>query len=137
MDVDVPDAVAAARSVGITRLITVGDSVESSQWCADTAASFDDVWAAVAIHPNHADAANDAALATIDRLACLPQVRAVGETGLDYYWGRVEPTVQAASFRAHIPLLLGRCRLFAALRTARLRHVVCRDGDVQERAVAP
>ena len=104
MDVDAADAVAAARSVGITRLITVGDSVESSQWCADTAASFSDVWAAVAIHPNHADAADDAALATIDRLASLPQVRAVGETGLDYYWGRVEPMVQAASFRAHIAI---------------------------------
>ena len=104
MDVDVADAVAAAQSVGITRLITVGDSVESSQWCADTAASFDDVWAAVAIHPNHADAANDAALTTIDRLASLRQVRAVGETGLDHYWGRVEQTVQAASFRAHIAI---------------------------------
>ena len=104
MDVDVADAVAAARSVGITRLITVGDSVESSQWCADTAGVHDNVWAAVAVHPNHADTADDAALATIDRLASLPQVRAVGETGLDYYWGRVETTVQAASFRAHIAI---------------------------------
>jgi TatD DNase family protein len=104
MDVDVVDAVSAARSVGVTRLVTVGDSVESSQWCADTAAAQPHVWAAVAIHPNHADAVDDAALAAIDRLTSLPQVRAVGETGLDYYWERVEPTVQQASFRAHIAI---------------------------------
>jgi TatD DNase family protein len=104
MDVDVADAIASARSVGVTRLVTVGDSVESSQWCADTAAAHSDVWAAVAIHPNHADAADDAALAAIDRLASLPQVRAIGETGLDYYWGRVDPGLQRSSFRSHIAI---------------------------------
>jgi TatD DNase family protein len=104
MNVDVGDAVAAAKSVGITQLVTVGDSVESSQWCADIAAAHDDVWAAVAVHPNNSDDADDAALAAIDNLASLPQVRAVGETGLDYYWGRVDPYVQQASFRAHIDI---------------------------------
>jgi TatD DNase family protein len=104
MNVDVADAVAAAKSVGVTQLVTVGDSVGSSQWCADTAAAHDDVWAAVAVHPNNSDGADDAALAAIDNLASLPQVRAVGETGLDYYWGRVDPYVQQASFRAHIDI---------------------------------
>jgi TatD DNase family protein len=104
MDVDVADAVAAATSVGVTRLVTVGDSVESSRWCAEVAAAYDAVWAAVAIHPNNSDAASDTALAAIDELAALPQVRAVGETGVDHYWGRVDAGVQQASFRAHIAI---------------------------------
>ena len=61
--------------------------------------------AAVALHPNEAGAgkATDDALAEIDRLAALPRVRAVGETGLDRY--RTGPegwAAQEASFRAHI-----------------------------------
>jgi TatD DNase family protein len=104
MDTTVADAVAAATSVGVTRIVTVGDSVESSRWCADIAAAHDDVWAAVAIHPNNSDAASDTALAAIDALAALPQVRAVGETGLDNYWDRVDAAVQQASFRAHIAI---------------------------------
>ena len=31
-------------------------------------------------------------------------MRAIGETGLDYYWGRVEPLVQQAAFRTHIEI---------------------------------
>jgi TatD DNase family protein len=63
------------------------------------------VLAAVALHPNEAGegAATDDALAEIDRLAGLPRVRAVGETGLDRY--RTGPegwAAQEASFRAHI-----------------------------------
>jgi TatD DNase family protein len=63
------------------------------------------VLAAVALHPNEAGAgkATDDALAEIDRLAALPRVRAVGETGLDRY--RTGPegwAAQEASFRAHI-----------------------------------
>jgi TatD DNase family protein len=66
------------------------------------------VWAAVAIHPNDAPelADLDAGLAAIAELAALPQVRAVGETGLDYYRTR-DPGAQAVqhvSFRAHIAI---------------------------------
>jgi len=59
----------------------------------------------VALHPNEAGEgrATEEALAEIDRLAALPRVRAVGETGLDRY--RTGPEgwpAQEASFRAHI-----------------------------------
>jgi len=62
--------------------------------------------AGVAIHPNEAPAkADDAALAEIERLAALPHVRAVGETGLDYYrTGPADRPAQQRSFRAHIDI---------------------------------
>ncbi len=97
--------IAAAAAVGVPRLVQVGVDVPSSRWSADLAARHPNVLAAVAVHPNEAGAgaADEDALAEIDRLAALPRVRAVGETGLDRF--RTGPggwAAQEASFRAHI-----------------------------------
>jgi TatD DNase family protein len=104
-EVAVDAEIAAAAAVGIPRLVQVGVDVASSRWSAELAARHPSVLAAVAIHPNEAGEgrATDDALAEIDRLAALPRVRAVGETGLDRF--RTGPegwAAQEASFRAHI-----------------------------------
>lgn len=104
-DAEVDAEIAAAAAVGIPKLVQVGVDVASSQWSAALAARHPSVLAAVALHPNEAGAgaATDEALAEIDRLAALPRVRAVGETGLDRF--RTGPegwAAQEASFRAHI-----------------------------------
>jgi len=104
-DAEVDAAVAEAVAVGVPRLVQVGVDVGSSRWSAELAARHPNVLAAVALHPNEAGAgaATDTALAEIDRLAALPRVRAVGETGLDRYrTGEEGWAAQEASFRAHI-----------------------------------
>jgi TatD DNase family protein len=103
----VAEAVERAAAVGVTRLVQVGVDVASSQWSAQVAADHAAVWAAVALHPNEAPRLDDLAAATgeIDVLAALPQVRGVGETGLDYY--RTGPDgveAQQRSFRWHIEM---------------------------------
>ena len=100
----VPEVVAAGRSVGIRRVVTVGYDLASSRWCAEAAAAHDDVYAAVAVHPNDAGDATDEVLGEIAELAALPHVRAVGETGLDYYRDWAGPDDQRRSFRAHIDI---------------------------------
>jgi TatD DNase family protein len=105
--VPVAEALEAARLVGVPRVVTVGVDIASSRWCVETAMAHQGVVAAVAIHPN--DAAEsvdlDADLAIIAELAALPQVRAVGETGLDYYrTGEPGRPQQEESFRRHIAL---------------------------------
>ncbi|MFI9767154.1 TatD family hydrolase [Streptomyces sp. NPDC052415] len=122
----VEEGLAKAASVGVTTVVQVGCDVRGSQWAADTAAAFADVHAAVALHPNEAprivhgdpdgwsrqgarepggDAGLDAALAEIDRLAALEHVKAVGETGLDYFrTGDEGREAQERSFRAHIEI---------------------------------
>ncbi|MCU1669587.1 MAG: Deoxyribonuclease, TatD family [Blastococcus sp.] len=102
---EVDAEIAAAAAVGIPRLVQVGVDVPSSRWSADLAARHPAVLAAVAIHPNEAGEGrvDDEALAEIDRLAALPRVRAIGETGLDRF--RTGPegwAAQEESFRAHI-----------------------------------
>lgn len=105
MDDAVDAALAAARSVGIDRVVTVGIDVPSSQWQVAAAHGHDGVWAAVAIHPNEAPLATDADLDAIAALAGDPRVVAIGETGLDYF--RTPPQGrgrQEESFRRHIRL---------------------------------
>jgi TatD DNase family protein len=102
---DVGEVMAAAKAVGIERVVQIGIDVPSSQWSAQLAAARDDVWAAVAIHPNEAPGADEAAWQAIAELAARPRVVAVGETGLDHYrtppeqWG-----AQEESFRRHITI---------------------------------
>ena len=104
------EVLAAARAAGITRVITVGVDLPSSRWSADRADPGLGVYAAVAVHPNETAAAasspahRDEVLAEITKLAALPQVRAVGETGLDYYRKHAAPEVQRDWFRAHIDI---------------------------------
>jgi TatD DNase family protein len=99
---------AQASAAGIAHVITVGTDLDSSRWTAARAAEHADVYAAVAIHPNEtaraASLGRDAVLAEIAGLAALPQVRAVGETGLDYYRDSAPPAVQQDWFRAHIEI---------------------------------
>jgi TatD DNase family protein len=104
----VEENLARAASVGVTTVIQVGCDLEGSRWAARTAKEHDSVHAAVALHPNEAPRLAEAgdlddALAEIAGLAALPQVKGVGETGLDYF--RTGPEGRAAqeeSFRAHI-----------------------------------
>jgi TatD DNase family protein len=105
MAVGVEEIMTAAKAVGIERVVQIGIDVESSRWSAELAASRDDVWAAVAIHPNEAHAADEAAWQAIADLAAQPRVVALGETGLDHF--RTEEDgwlAQEKSFRRHIAI---------------------------------
>jgi TatD DNase family protein len=104
----VGQVIADAASVGIDRIVQVGYSAEQSQWCVDAAEKWNtSVLAAVALHPNEAPVVADLAadLAIIEKLAQHPRVRAIGETGLDYF--RTPPELrkrQQDSFKWHIEL---------------------------------
>ncbi len=104
IDVPVPEVLAAARTAGIARVVTVGTTLESSRWSARCAEEHDGVYAAVAIHPNEVAAVSAGVLAGIEALASLPRVVAVGETGLDYYRDHAAPDVQRWWFREHIAI---------------------------------
>jgi len=104
------DQLALAGSVGVIGVVQAGGDIESSRWSAHAAASHPRVLAAVAIHPNEApayaaDGALQDAIEVIDRLAAEPRVRAIGETGLDFFrTGEEGLPAQFESFEAHIAL---------------------------------
>jgi TatD DNase family protein len=96
-----------ARAVGVDTVVQIGIDVASSQLSARIAGEHANLWAAVALHPNEAGrgAATPDALAEIERLAGLPQVKAIGETGLDHFRTDEDGRgPQEESFRAHIAI---------------------------------
>ena len=99
-----------AGEVGVAGVVQAGGDIDSSRWSAWAAASHPRVLAAVAIHPNEAPAYAeqgmlDEAIAVIDELAAQPRVRAIGETGLDFFRTEGEGLpAQCESFEAHIAL---------------------------------
>ena len=105
---EVRQVIEDAARAGIDRIVQVGYSAEQSQWGANLAALYDgQILAAVALHPNEAPvvADLDADLKIIEELAQHPRVRAIGETGLDYF--RTPPELrkrQQDSFKWHIEL---------------------------------
>jgi len=105
---EIKDLLDAAARAGIDRVVQVGYSAEQSAWGVKCAESFPGrVLAAVALHPNEAPVVADleADLAVIESLAKHPRVRAIGETGLDFF--RTEPELrdrQIYSFKRHIAL---------------------------------
>lgn len=111
-DVDilsVDEALDRAAAVNITRIVQVGCDLPGARWAVETAKAYDSVVAAVALHPNEAPRLAEAgkleeALAEIDSLAGSgDHVRAIGETGLDYFrTGAEGKEAQHHSFRKHI-----------------------------------
>jgi len=104
---EIGKVLADAKSVGIDRIVQVGYSAEQSEWGVKLAEHWPNVLAAVALHPNEAPVIADleADLAIIEKLATHPRVRAIGETGLDFF--RTELALQERqkySFRRHIEL---------------------------------
>lgn len=111
--VPVAEAVAAAAAVGVGRIVQIGCDLPSARWSVRVAEEHPAVVAGVSLHPNEAPrivarsgaAALDDALAELDRLAAHPRVRAIGETGLDFFRTDAEGRApQEESFRRHIDL---------------------------------
>lgn len=101
---DPPDAelVAEARRVGVTRILTIGLDEESNIEAVAAAQEHEGVFAAVGRHPNSAAGFDDEAAAKIEELAAEDVVRAIGETGLDYYRDRASEEAQVRAFEAQI-----------------------------------
>jgi TatD DNase family protein len=105
------EAIATAREVGVARIVQIGCDLPGARWAVRAAAEHDALVAGVALHPNDAprhdaDGTLDEALAEIETLArSSDRVRAVGETGLDYFrTGADGRDAQHRSFRAHIAM---------------------------------
>ena len=105
------EALEAAAAVGVPRIVQIGCDRPGARWAVEAAERHDAIVAGVAIHPNEAPvlaAAGqlEAALEEIEVLAAgSDRVRAVGETGLDYFrTDEAGRPAQHESFRRHIDL---------------------------------
>jgi TatD DNase family protein len=98
------EIVAAARAAGVSRILTIGTSAESSRRAQAAAEAHDDVWFAVGHHPNNATGYTDAITAELREIARHPRCAAIGETGLDDFRDYAPRPDQERAFAAHIGL---------------------------------
>lgn len=82
---DFDEMLARAISAGVTRILTIGTSVESSRRAVALAEKYSQIHAVVGIHPTSAEEAEPDCIPLLRELAQHPKVAAIGETGLDYY----------------------------------------------------
>jgi TatD DNase family protein len=96
------ELVSAARAAGVTRMLNVGLGGESNETAIAAAERFEDVFASVGRHPTEAGGFDDAEAERIAALAKHEKVRAIGETGIDYYRDGASPADQIHAFEAQL-----------------------------------
>jgi TatD DNase family protein len=106
----VGEALARSTAVGVPRIVQIGCDLPGARWAVEVASAYDPIVAGVALHPNEAarlaaEGGLDDGLAEMADLATYPNVRAVGETGLDFFrTGPEGHDAQVRSFRRHLEL---------------------------------
>ena len=95
------ETLAAMPEQGVELILNPGCDLESSRTAIALAEEFPFVYAAVGVHPSDCGAWEDSWLEQLRALAAHPKVRAIGEIGLDYYWGRTAsiPTERSTAGR--------------------------------------
>lgn len=96
--------VARARSVGVNRILSIGLTGKTFPETLAIAEANDEVFAAVGWHPNETTDFGEREAAAIDEAAAHPMVRAIGETGLDFYRDSAPPEDQRRAFRRQIEI---------------------------------
>jgi TatD DNase family protein len=90
---DFDDVLHRANEAGVTRIITIGTSIESSRRAVELAKKYSNIHAVIGVHPSYAEEAGEDVIAPLRELAKSPRVVAIGETGLDYHH---LPSIEAA-----------------------------------------
>jgi TatD DNase family protein len=93
-----------ARAAGVTRMITIGTSVEQSRAAVELASAHPEIWATIGVAPHDEQPFSSDTLDVLRALAQLPRVVAVGECGLDYHYDSLPRAEQRAVFVKQLAL---------------------------------
>jgi TatD DNase family protein len=103
-DADRTEVLARAVDAGIIALINPATNLANSRQIVSLATENPHLFAAIGFHPNDTADFDEAALAQLRELAVLPEVVAIGEIGLDYYWDKVPRQTQKQVFEQQLAL---------------------------------
>ena len=95
MLVNIDEQIALLRQAGITAALCIGYDLASSKRAVELANTYPEIYAAVGIHPDNAAECSKEVIEELRKLAQDPNVIAIGEIGLDYYWHK-DPEERAA-----------------------------------------
>lgn len=105
-DADREEVLQRALAAGVSAIIVIGDDVESSRRAVDLADSYEQVYAAIGIHPHNARSVTPRDIEAISRMADSARVVAIGEIGLDFYRDLSPRDVQREVFQLQLELAL-------------------------------
>jgi TatD DNase family protein len=100
---DFEDVLIRATDAGVTRIITIGTSIESSRRAVTLAEKYSNVFAVIGVHPTYVEESEEDVITPLRELAQNPRVVAIGETGLDYH---SLPSLEMAKERKDTQLLV-------------------------------
>ena len=118
-----------ARRHGVDRIVVTGASAGASRAAVELARSHAGfLYATAGVHPHHAHEYDDATGALLRELAAAPEVRAIGETGLDYYRNYSPHAAQVAAFERQLAIAIDTGKpLFLHQRDAHADFIACLD----------
>ena len=101
---DLDETIDRATSYGISNILTIGCDIESSKRSISIAEKYEQIFAAVGVHPHDAKEINTESLKILGSMLRHPKVVALGEIGLDFYRDRSPRDIQRSAFRKQIQL---------------------------------
>ncbi len=99
---DVDAVIARSKAAGVTGWITVGTDAQQNHKVIELADKFENMYAAVGIHPHDAKDVTAETIAELKKLAQSRKVVAIGETGLDFHYNFSSQTDQERVFAAQL-----------------------------------
>ncbi|MBN2588626.1 MAG: TatD family hydrolase [Sedimentisphaerales bacterium] len=99
---DIENVLARSREAGVAGWINVGTDPEHNQKAVDMACKFENMYAAIGVHPHYADQLNGEIVTELKQLAANEKVIAIGETGLDFHYNLSKKSEQRRTFEAHL-----------------------------------
>ena len=103
-DIDREELIEQMKEAGISHIVNIGASLESTKSTLELAEKYDFIYAAVGVHPSDVDKLDEEGFVWLKKQCALPKVVAVGEIGLDYYWDEPERAIQKEWFARQIAL---------------------------------
>lgn len=103
-DADRDDVIRRAGEAGIDAIVTVGTNLQDCRKAIAIAGRYDQVYAAIGIHPHDVNGIDGDTYHLIRKLACQPKVVAYGEIGLDFFRNRSPRSDQIRCFGEQLEL---------------------------------
>ncbi|MFA5424037.1 MAG: TatD family hydrolase [Phycisphaerae bacterium] len=104
---DIDNVLQRSIAAGVTHWITVGTNIEESRKSVALAEKYDNLYAAIGVHPHDAKDVTEENINELEELARNKKVVAIGETGLDFHYNFSPPQIQKEVFKKHLALAAG------------------------------
>ncbi len=103
---DLDEVLTRAKANGVKYIIVPGTDIETSKQAIELAEKYEQIYAAVGVHPHDSKEWDDSWIDEIEALASHPKVVAIGEIGLDYFYDFSPKEKQHQAFTAQLDLAI-------------------------------